>query len=358
MNTFAASLALSLLAVSAAACSPYQTEGEFMFLRQDDAELPIWVRGNLDSGTIVIWLSPGPGDPIEALRGEGTDLLEQHVGVVYWDQRGCGTAQGNPAPESFTVDQFVADTDAVVELVRQRYHPQHVFLLGHSWGGTLATAYLLDAKRQAKITGFIDLAGNHDFPTVFPMKLAWLQDYAEQQLARGHDVGHWRGVRDWAASRPPLGIASFDHWVGLVDETNAAFFDPDQDVEVSFDLVFRSGGSALAYLQVNRDFVVDSLYRDDAAMRAIAFRDKMHRITVPVLALWGRNDGIVPLAAADDALAHLGTPAARRERVVIERAGHVTFLEQPQAFADAAADFIARTVAAAEASTAGGAPAD
>ena len=91
MTTTARFALLTLLASTA--CSPYQTEGEFMFLRQDDAELPIWVRGNLDSGTIVIWLSPGPGDPIEALRGAGTDLLEQHVGVVYWDQRGCGTAQ-------------------------------------------------------------------------------------------------------------------------------------------------------------------------------------------------------------------------------------------------------------------------
>lgn len=331
-------LALAL----ASGCSAAQTEGDFMYLRIAGADLPVWVRGNVDSGVFIVWLSPGPGDPYEVMRGPATDALEEDYAVVYWDQRGCGSAQGNPAPSTFTMEQFVADTDAVVELVRQRYDAREIVLVGHSWGGTVATAYLLDAERHAKIAGFVDLGGNHDFPRVFPMKLAWLDDYAAQQIAEGHRVDHWRGVREWIASEPELTREEFDRWVHEVDSTNAAFHDGTDDFDIDFELLFLSAQSPLAYLMINRDYVVDSLYRDDEAMASLAYADEMDAITLPVLALWGADDGIVPIAAAEDALAHLGTPAEDRELVAIPEAGHFTFLEQPDAFVEAMSTFVDR----------------
>ena len=332
------------LALASAACSAAQTEGDFMYLRIEGADLPVWVRGNVESGVFLVWLSPGPGDPYEVMRGPATDALEQDYAVVYWDQRGCGSAQGNPAPSTFTMAQFVADTDAVVELVRQRYDARSIVLVGHSWGGTVATAYLLDPEREAKVAGFIDLAGNHDFPRVFPMKLAWLDGWAQERVAAGDHVSHWRGIREWIAGDPPLTREHFDRWAREVDRTNAAFHDGEDDFAIDFELLFLSAQSPLAYLMINEDYVVDSLYRSDEAMRSLAYAERMGAITLPVLALWGEDDGIVPLAAAEDALARLGTPAADRELVAIPDAGHFTFLEQPAAFVDAVADFVDRVV--------------
>jgi proline iminopeptidase len=331
--------------LAAGACAPAQTEGDFVYLRIAGADLPVWVRGNVDSGVFIVWLSPGPGDPYEVMRGAATGALEEDYAVVYWDQRGCGSAQGNPSPASFTMDQFVADTDAVVELVRQRHRPRSIFLVGHSWGGTLATAYLLDRERQDKIAGFIDLGGNHDFPRVFEMKLSWLDDWAAERIAASDEVGHWQDIRSWIASDPPLTRAAFDRWAGEIDRTHAAFHDGSDDFDVDFDLLFRSPQSPLAYLMINRDYVTGSLYHDDEAMRSLAYADRMGEITVPVLALWGEGDGIVPLDAGLDALAHLGTPAADRDLVVIPDAAHFTFLEQPDAFVDAVTTFVSRHAA-------------
>ena len=332
---------LAFLLFSSLACSEQQTEGDFMYLRIAGADLPIWVRGNVDSGTFIVWLSPGPGDPFEVMRGAGTDALEDEYAVVYWDQRGCGSAQGNPAPSTFTMPQFVADTDAVIELVRQRYHARDIVLVGHSWGGTVATAYLLDEHRQRKISGFIDLGGNHDFARVFPMKLDWLDDWAADRIAAGKHVSHWRDIREWIASDPPLTRDNFDRWAGEIEGTHAAWFDGGDDFDIDFDLLFRSPQSPLAYLMINRDYVVDSLYHDDEAMRSLSYGDRMGAITIPILALWGEGDGIVPLPAAEDALASVGTPADEKSLVVIPEAGHFTFLEQPDAFAQAVLAFVA-----------------
>jgi len=333
-------LALLALAVLAA-CSPLQTDGDYMFLRNAGADLPVWVRGNTASKVMIVWLTGGPGDPTAVMRGPATDRLEERYGVTYWDQRGCGSAQGNPDPASFTMDQFVDDTDKVVDLVRARYGVKKVFLVGHSWGGTLGVAYLLDARRQAKVAGFVDLDGNHDVPLVYPMKLAWLEAYAESRIAAkaGH-VDHWTEVRDFCASRPPLSRASLATWDRYREDTNATFHDPSRGFDVGFDLIFRSGESVPAYFLVNRSYVEDSLYRDDAVLATMSYSARMKAITIPTALLWGRDDGIVPLPAAEAAYEALGTPQADKRTVIFEQSAHFAFLEEPDAFAEAVIAFV------------------
>lgn len=333
-------LVLYSLCAVLCSCSGYQTDGDFMYLRSAGADLPILVRGNTDSGVLIVWLSSGPGDPVSVMRGEATDALEQRYGMVYWDQRGCGSAQGNPAPETFTMDQFVEDTAKVIALVRARYRPERIFLLGHSWGGTLATAYLLDERRQAGISGFIDLDGNHDVPRVYPLKLAWLQRYADERITAGQHVAHWSEVRDFCASHPPLTRANLARWESYVDGTNAEFADPDDDISVSFDQIFRSPDSPLAYLLVNRDYVDDSLYASDAVLATMGYASRMQAITLPVALLWGELDGIVPIDAAYDADAALGTPRSAKRIVTFAHSAHFPFLEEPAAFVAAVSAFI------------------
>jgi pimeloyl-ACP methyl ester carboxylesterase len=61
----------------------------------------------------------------------------------------------------------------------------------------------------------------------------------------------------------------------------------------------------------------------------------LHRIDVPTLLLWGENDGLVP-PKFGRAYREL---IPNSELVVIPRAGHAPFEEQPDAFLDAFAAF-------------------
>jgi pimeloyl-ACP methyl ester carboxylesterase len=332
--------ALAVAVAALGACSAWQTEGDYMFLRNAGADMPVWVRGNTGSGVLIVWLTSGPGDPIAVMRGRGTDRLEASYGVVYWDQRGCGSAQGNPSPATFTMDQFVEDTDKVVELVRQRYQPRQIFLIGHSWGGTLGTAYLLDPVRQAKIAGFIDLDGNHDVPAVYPLKVAWLRGYAEERIAAGTDVAHWTAVGDWCAQDPPLSRANLATLEAYREPTNATFYNPDTDFNVGFDVLFLSGESAPAYLFVNADYVEEALYPNDDVLREMSYTARMPQITLPFAALWGEHDGVVPLAAGTAAFDAVGTPAAAKRMDVFPGSAHFPFMEEPDAFAAAVESFV------------------
>ena len=65
--------------------------------------------------------------------------LEQHFVCVNWDQRGTGRSfRPGPPPETMTIDQFVKDTIALIELLCARFGQQKILLLGHSWGSMLA----------------------------------------------------------------------------------------------------------------------------------------------------------------------------------------------------------------------------
>jgi pimeloyl-ACP methyl ester carboxylesterase len=62
--------------------------------------------------------------------------LEEYFTVIWWDRRGIGLSYSADAPpESMTIEQFISDTLAVTNYLRQRFGQEKIYLMGHS-GGT------------------------------------------------------------------------------------------------------------------------------------------------------------------------------------------------------------------------------
>ena len=74
------------------------------------------------------------------------------------------------------------------------------------------------------------------------------------------------------------------------------------------------------------------------ALLSYTFRDKLERIDVPVLIVWGRNDILVPVEDAETFEHLIGENA---HSVVFEDTGHVAMLERPSRFNELVAGFIA-----------------
>jgi proline iminopeptidase len=71
---------------------------------------------------------------------------------------------------------------------------------------------------------------------------------------------------------------------------------------------------------------------------AIAVEGRLAEVTHPVLVLAGRHDRTCSVAAAEALAA--GLPDS--ELVVFERSGHMTFVEENEAYLDAVRDFLER----------------
>jgi proline iminopeptidase len=100
---------------------------------------PVWyhVAGN------------GPGIPLMVLHGGpgGTvcgysrlDVLGNERPIVRYDQLGTGRSGRPDNPSLWTVERFVEE----LHVVRQELGLEQMHLLGHSWGGALAAAYVLE----------------------------------------------------------------------------------------------------------------------------------------------------------------------------------------------------------------------
>src|SRR6478609_1175864 len=85
---------------------------------------------------VVIVLHGGPGNDYRYLLPLAA--LAPDYFVVFYDQRGAGLSPRVPETD-LTLERFVADLDAI----GRTFSPTApVRLIGHSWGGMLATAYL------------------------------------------------------------------------------------------------------------------------------------------------------------------------------------------------------------------------
>jgi pimeloyl-ACP methyl ester carboxylesterase len=83
--------------------------------------------------------------------------LERHFTVVHWDQRGTGKSFDRNIPRSsMTLDQFVADLDELVDIVRRRFRKEKVAILGHSWGSALGAIYA--ARFPEKVSVYVGAA--------------------------------------------------------------------------------------------------------------------------------------------------------------------------------------------------------
>jgi pimeloyl-ACP methyl ester carboxylesterase len=98
-----------------------------MFIKSRDVNNPV-----------LLFVHGGPGMPEYWLTQRYPTGLENDFTVVWWEQRGAGLSYSPAIPaESMTAEQFVADTIAVTDYLRQRFGKEKIYLMGHSWGSYL-----------------------------------------------------------------------------------------------------------------------------------------------------------------------------------------------------------------------------
>lgn len=315
-----------------AACTLNHRGTDSFWFRNEGADMPVWVRGNWDSDTMIVHLHGGPGGPgllQDWMYPEATEALEERYLMVWWDQRSSGIAQGNASGASLTMEQFVDDTDLLVDLLVEEYAPERLVLLGHSWGGALGTAYLLDTTRQSRFDAWIEVDGAHDSKTGFALSRQWVMEHADAAIARGEDVELWNEALAFYESTPVIGMEHLDPHGRYLLASGAYAREPE-----NVDMI----GSALFGPMSTAYFSNVSHIRDHLDYTAIDLTEQMHTITLPSLVLWGRHDGVLPVTLAEQTIEDLG--AEHEVLHIFERSGHSPQTEEPEAFVSAIESFL------------------
>jgi proline iminopeptidase len=166
---FCAGASLLLMTLFSLQCSEERDIHEAGFLvaktADEDPSVPsIQVNGAIfhaeafghPDSAIVVCLHGGPGADYGYLLN-CKDLVNHGYRVVFYDQRGAGLSQRFSTKHYRdlglgTLDEYYDDLTAVIQHYRTK-PTQKVFLLGHSWGGMLATGYV--GKNPNAVQGLI-----------------------------------------------------------------------------------------------------------------------------------------------------------------------------------------------------------
>ena len=304
----------------------------FMFLRNEGADMPVHVEGNKNSQVFILYLHGGPGNGTYVWE-KFFPAIEKEFAMVYWDQRAAGEAQGNAKPASMVIQQFVEDTHKVIALINARYGNPDIFLMGHSWGGLLGTAYLI--HYPAGISGWIEVDGAHNKVLGAQLSRQWVMDYAQEQINAGNDVEYWEEALRWYNSFTGLLTYSTRHYTEYLDRAHAYFYKSDYRFYSVSDYFFgRPNGL---------DLLLNGKYSEKTMEDEIVSTDltpQMFKIQIPALLCWGRHDGDIPFEMAQDAYNALGTPVSQKSIVYFEESAHSPMIEETDSFNRAVIRFV------------------
>lgn len=168
---------------------------EISYLRLGGFDQWAMIRGENIANPILILLHGGPGFPEMRLFRTFNAQLEQSFTVVYWMQRGTSKSFDRRMPSSsLTIEQFVADLDELVEMLRARFGREKMVLYGHSWGSVLGVLYA--SRFPDKVAAYVGTGQIGEWASFETSSYAFVLAEAERRQ-------HRKAIRELRAIGPP-----------------------------------------------------------------------------------------------------------------------------------------------------------
>lgn len=315
------------------------SENKF-FLEVDEAILPVIVRGNTESKTFCIILHGGPGDSgIQSFYATNTfNEIEEDCAVVYYDQRCAGLSQGNCNAKELSIDQFVSDIDKMIVLLQHHYGQDiSLFILGHSWGATLALDYLINGTHKDQIKGCIQSNGSHNIPMLSGEQKKIMLEYAEEQINLGNSTAEWQRIID---NVKDLSTEEFTDRISIVIETYKTL-QPLIDAQVVTPASVKIDN---IYKLISNVFITDSNERINnneefyEGLLAYDNTKELKAIMTPMSLLWGRHDLVHPPIMVETIFNELGSE--EKELHFFEKSHHAPMMHENELFQEKVIDFI------------------
>ena len=263
----------------------------------------------------------GPGTPLLALHGGpggtscGFSLLEplgDQRPVVRYDQLGTGRS-GRPDDSSlWTVEHFVEE----LHVLRQELGLQRVHLLGHSWGASLAAAYVIE-KGTDGIASVV-------LSSPLLSTARWVEDANIQRSQLPEDV------QRTLAEHEAAGTTDSDEY----EEASEVYYERHMYAGKKPDPLAECEAAPWSqtiyeYMWGPQEFYATGTLID------FDVTDRLNEIDVPVLFLTGQFDEARPETVAD-----FQKLVAGSQFTVIKDAGHASLSKKPEEYRTILEDFL------------------
>lgn len=339
-----------LLMVLGKAVAQTKAEDTFFHIKTGGTEIPVWVKGNTASNKFLIYINGGPGlTSIDVARADmfnWSARLEENLAMVYYDQRGCGNAQGNFEAASITLAQFARDLEAVISVLESKYDHPDIFLMGHSFGSFIGVNYLLKQPEANQIKGWISVDGayNFDYDLSWQYRRKFLMNIAREEMEKGQKTDHWQEALRWTEQNPEIrSREQKNRWREFIG-TPGEIIIPEETASLTIrqylEIGFTSSYNPIpAYLSSNLEIVNDLLNREVEGINLIS---TVAHLKLPTLFIWGRYDDMIAPEEGYDAFQNFGTPDRDKYFRILPNSSHEPFISDPERFKTEILEFVSK----------------
>ena len=223
-----------------------------------------------------------------------------------------------------TVEQYVDDLKKLILVLRKRYgDTTKIFLMSHSWGGMIAPAFLTQNNNQDMVSGWINMAGSHNYQLNDELTRAYLRSYGKDQIQKNIHVAEWQPIIDFAENNIPNYNYSISKQYNTYSSKVESYID---------DIKNNAGfGSPLDLLTLNRKALTPLWFISNSGgtyllnlpkdLIFVSYSDKLGRITTPVINLYGKYDFTVPVGLGEEIMKKIASK--KKKLVILPHSGHI-----------------------------------
>jgi pimeloyl-ACP methyl ester carboxylesterase len=294
---------------------------EAKYVRLGGVDQWVMIRGENVTNPALIVLHGGPGMSEMGFFRHCNAQLERHFTVVHWDQRGTGKSFDRDIPRSsMTLDQFLADLNELVDIVRGRFRKEKVVILGHSWGSALGAIYA--ARFPEKVSVYVGVAQIGDWPAAESLSYA----FGIAEAERRHDENALQKLH--AIGPPPYPAKSVFVERRVVNQL---------DGQLRLGILWKAGRALfgrpessifdLPNLIRGFGFTLEAMWPEVSTLNLLTL---VPALKMPVVIFAGRRDHWVPPQTSVAYFNALSAPS--KKLVSFEHSGHEAFVDEPEKF--------------------------
>lgn len=301
----------------------------------------IQIRGEDKDNPVILMLHGGPGCPTTFVNYYFDEGIIDEYTMVSWDQRGSGrTYYENPdmaIEKDLTKETLLNDIDQLVDYLSERFDQDKIIIMGHSWGTVLGSLY--SNRHPEKVRAYIGVGQVTDFDEG---KIRAAEEAEKIAEAKGEtkDVELLKeAVKIYSGSKD-IETHDFDNTLSMIT-TSLKYFRSGEEMSgmkniwtglTSPDMSFND----IRWYLIASDFKKIIPY-EKTLIQYMFFdfniKEDVGQFKVPVLFISGDCDWITPAVMVEDYFENLNAPW--KKMYLIKNAGHVPFMDKPEAFCEA-----------------------
>jgi len=288
-----------------------------------------FIRAENPENPVILYLHGGPGSPELPLSYsyETSERLEKYFTVCYWDQRGAGMSFSNLIdPTSMTLEQMIEDTRQMTEYLKDRFHKEKIYIMGHSWGSVLGIKTI--EKYPENYLAYIGIGQVTN--QLESEKLAY--DYMLQHAREINDKSAIKNLKKFNRNAPDFPTMEY---IGNVRSTLmnkygiGIMHDNFSMAGLVKDILFFKGYTFPEKIKYIRGMLFSLKHLWDAVVTDNLFESSIS-FQVPVYIVHGKYDYQVSYELARDYIEIIEAP--EKSFFTFEKSAHSPNIEEPEKF--------------------------